>query len=242
MTRTRRGPPSLAERTDFGLAELAPEADRPGCWTLFIDGQPHSHVDTAHPEILHFEYMQLLAIFADIVAPHGVPLRVLHLGGGAMSLARYIDATRPRSAQLVIEHDTALTAFVRRVLPLPRRASIRVRQTTAKSALETLPRGRFDLVLADFPGLGLARSEFVSHAKRILDPRGIYAANIVESPTEHIEMTESAFGNVSIIRRPKRSGNTIVAARKEIPLPQLHPVVARMAQPLFVEQRFDLVG
>lgn len=230
MNRSRRGPPSQAEQTDFGMAELTPDADRPGCWTLFIDGQPHSHVDTLRPHVLHFEYMRLLALFADHVAAPGVPLRVLHLGGGAMALARYVAVTRPGSAQLVIEHDGALTAFVRRVIPLPRRASIRVRQTTASEAVKVLPRGRFDLVLADIPGL---RPETAAQAERILDPRGIYAANVLRSAPYHEHAMQRAFGAVCSLQCG-HYGNVVLASRKEIPLPEqaIRRAVANFGQPV----------
>ncbi len=37
------------------------------------------------------------------VAPASAPIRALHLGGGAMSLPRYVAATRPGSTQVVVE-------------------------------------------------------------------------------------------------------------------------------------------
>ena len=43
---------------------------------------------------------------------------MIHVGGAAMTLPRYVAATRPTSAQIVLEPDTELTAFVRHHLPL----------------------------------------------------------------------------------------------------------------------------
>ena len=101
-----------------GVAELVADADRPRAWTLRVDGIPQSHVDLDDPEYLEFEYMRRLGHLADLAAPAGEPLRVLHLGGGALTLARYVAATRPGSRQLAVDSDAALVDLVRRLLPL----------------------------------------------------------------------------------------------------------------------------
>ena len=67
---------------------------------------------------LEFEYMRRLGHLADLAAPAGEPLRVLHLGGGGLSLARYVAAARPGSSQLAVDSDGALVKLVRRLLPL----------------------------------------------------------------------------------------------------------------------------
>ena len=132
----RRGPAGVVAQVDFGVAELVPDTDRPDAWTLVLDGYPQSYVDTADPTHLEFEYMRRFASIVDAAAPLGRPLSVLHLGGGALTMARYVAATRPRSGQRVIERDAALIEVVRRVLPLPRGADIRVRAEDARVAVE----------------------------------------------------------------------------------------------------------
>ena len=101
-----------------GVAELVADADRPRAWTLRVDGIPQSHVDLDDPRYLEFEYMRRLGHLADLAAPSGEPLRVLHLGGGGLTLARYVAATRPGSRQLAVDSDAALVDLVRRLLPL----------------------------------------------------------------------------------------------------------------------------
>ncbi len=158
-----------------GVAELVADADRPRAWTLRVDGIPQSHVDLDDPRYLEFEYMRRLGHLADLAAPSGEPLRVLHLGGGALTLARYVAATRPGSHQLAVDSDEALVELVRRLLPLDqpgRRAAagragagrtgagrtgagrtgaarIRVRVGDARAVLEEVRAASFDLVIAD---------------------------------------------------------------------------------------------
>src|SRR5262249_56299509 len=100
------------------------EVGRPGAWTLLIEGILQSEVDLGDPRHLQIEYMQRLGHLADLAGPAGMPLRVLHLGGGGLTLARYVAATRPGSRQLAVESNAAVAALVSRRLPLtrPRRA------------------------------------------------------------------------------------------------------------------------
>jgi len=78
-----------------GAAELRPDRDRRHGWTLLLDGTPQSHVDLDDPTHLEFDYVRRLGHVVDVVAPPRRPLRVLHLGGGAFTLPRYLAATRP---------------------------------------------------------------------------------------------------------------------------------------------------
>jgi len=128
---SRRGVTPIEQQVDHGTARLTGDPDRPGAWVLSLDGTPQSYVDPDDPTYLDFEYMRWLGHLIDAVAPAGRPLKVLHLGGGAWTLARYVAATRPRSRQLVVEHDVALIDLVRRHLPAPR-LGIRVRSGDAR--------------------------------------------------------------------------------------------------------------
>src|ERR1035437_6505726 len=55
------------------------------------------------------------------------PLAITPIGGAGLTLARYVNAERPGSPQIVLEPNAELTELVRRELPLPRAHRIRVR-------------------------------------------------------------------------------------------------------------------
>jgi spermidine synthase len=218
---------SVEESVDFGTATLVPDRDRPGGWTLLLDGAPQSYVALDDPEYLHFEYVRRLGKVVDAAGPSGAPLRVLHLGGGGLTLPRYIAATRPGSRQRVAEHDAALTGLVRRVIPLPRRADVRVRAIDARAAVETYGDASFDLVIADvyhdtqMPRT-LASVEFAGHVRRILRDVGVFAANVADLPPAsftkaYVATLRAVFGSVCLIAstpmlRGKRHGNAIAVA------------------------------
>jgi spermidine synthase len=226
VTARAREPAGTSARVDLGTATLVPDRHRPAGWTLLVDGVPQSHVDLDDPTYLEFEYVRRLAWVIDAAAPPGVPLRVLHLGGGALTLPRYLAATRPGSAQRVLERDAALAAFVSRELPLPAGAGIRIEVADARTGI-ALDTERYDLVIADvYQGAQMPRSvasvEFVAFAAGVLRPAGVYAVNIADLPPLAFSRKQAAtlrtgFGDVCVIAEPgmlrgRRYGNVILVA------------------------------
>ncbi|MET7682877.1 fused MFS/spermidine synthase [Streptomyces sp. NPDC005423] len=227
---TRRGAAAagtVVEAVDGGLAELIPDRDRARAWTLLIDGAPQSHVDLADPAYLSFEYQRRLGHVIDLVAPPGRPIRAVHLGGGALTLARYVAATRPRSTQQVVERDAALVQLVRRELPLDPNARIRVRSADARDGLAKVPDGWADLVIADvFSGARtpahLTSTEFLDEVRRTLVPGGVYAANLADGPPlahlrGQIATAGARFAELALVADPtvlrgKRFGNAVLVA------------------------------
>jgi SAM-dependent methyltransferase len=222
----------VREDVDSGVAELVGDPGRPGGWTLLVDGTPQSHVDLADPEHLEFEYMRRLGHLADLARAAGQPLRVLHLGAGGLTLARYVAATRPRSYQLAVESDAALLDLVRERLPLrqERRGGngrLRVRIGDARAVLEQVPAGSFDLVVADVFARArtpahLTSVEFTAAAARALRPEGVYAANVGDGPPlaharAQVATVRAVFPQACLIAdaavlRGRRFGNLVLAA------------------------------
>ena len=220
-----------------GLAELVADPDRGTAWTLLLDGAPQSYVDLADPTHLEFEYIRRMAMAIDLIAPAGEPLRVLHLGGGALTLPRYVAATRPGSAQRVIEVDGPLVELVRAALPWSKDARIRVRVADAREALTGMREDGYDLVVADvFAGsrtpAHLTSVEFAGQAARVLAPGGWLLANIADGPplryaraqvaTIRAVLPQACLIADSTLLRGRRFGNLVVlAGRTEPPIAQL---------------------
>lgn len=212
---------------DSGEAELVRDPDRAGGWTLLLDGVPQSYVDVSNPRWLEFDYVRWLGSVSDLAARAGAPLSVLHLGGGGLTLPRYLAATRPGSVQRVVERDPALIEMVRRVLPLPRGADLRVRAGDARQVVESTRSGRFDLVINDvysgarMPGW-LATAEFAGQVARVLRPDGWYAVNLADRrPLDFVRgqlaTLRTAFTQVCLIAetstlRRRRFGNLVTVA------------------------------
>lgn len=224
------------------MAELVPDLSRPGAWLLYVDGAPQSHVDLEDPQYLEFEYVRRLGHIVDLAFAAKEPLRVLHLGGGALTLPRYIAATRPGSRQVVAEYDAKLAELVRRRLPLPRGGRISIRIGDARQILEGARRGSFDLVIGDvFAGprtpSHLTTLECAAAAARALRQDGIYAVNVTDAaPLTHAKRQASAllalFRRCCVIAEPavlhgRRFGNLVIAgSRRPLPAARLRRAAA----------------
>jgi len=248
-----------------GTVELLNDAERPEAWTLLIDGILQSEVDLGDPRHLEIEYMRRLGHLADLAAPTAMPLRVLHLGGGALTLARYVAATRPGSRQLAVESNATVAALVSQRLPLtrpgrrrPGTGEIAVRVADARAALERLPAGSFDLLVVDvFAGARtpahLTSVEFTVAGARVLAPSGIYAVNVGDGPPlaharGRVAAVRSVFAHVCVLAEPpvlrgRRFGNlVVVASDRELPVSGLirriaaDPFPARLVEGAALDQ------
>ena len=81
---------------------LIADRTRPRGWLLRVGDTDQSYVDLDDPAHLEFDYVQRIADVLDALAPPGARLRTVHVGGGAFTLPRYLTATRPGSAQVVV--------------------------------------------------------------------------------------------------------------------------------------------
>ena len=218
----------------LGSAELLPDIDRTDAWLLFINGVPQSGVDLADPGYLEFEYVRRIGHAADLAFPARAPLRALHLGGGALTLPRYLAHTRPGSRQLVAEVDDALTDLVRGHLPLPAGHRIRVRAADARAVAESAREASYDLVIADVfagavtPG-HLTTAEFAAATARALRPGGVYAVNVaaglpLDGARSAVATIRSVYKETCVIAEPsvlrgRRRGNLVILASDQ-PLPE----------------------
>ena len=123
-------------------ALLVPDRAYARAFTLRMGHTDQSYVDLDDPLRLEFDYVQRIADVIDTVFPTGQRIRVLHVGGAALTLPRYLTATRPTSAQIVLEPDAELTAFIRRSCPCRRAAGSRSGRATVGPGWPNSPRLR----------------------------------------------------------------------------------------------------
>lgn len=203
---------------------------------LVVDGTPQSHVDLDDPTHLHFEYVARMGAVIDRLRMPGQPLTAVHLGAGALTLPRYVEATRPGSRQQVVELEPALWDLVRENIPLPRGAAIRVRIGDARAGLGRLPaglRGAVDLLVSDvYSGAQtpahLTTVEFYREAAALLAPDGVLLVNVSDGPglafaRRQVATIRAVLGEVIVLAevqvlKGRRFGNLVVAA-SAAPLP-----------------------
>lgn len=208
--------------------ELLRDLDRPSGRVLMVAGVEQSYVDD-DPTHLEFEYMQHMALVLDIERPGRVPVRALHLGGGALTMPRWLAATRPGSRQLALESSTDVLETVRDLA----RVACEVRVDDAVSAVETLPAGDTDVVIWDLydgpraitAGLTL---EVMVAMRRTLADGGVALLNVSDmTPFDVVRPVLAAlrtcFDDVVLLAEPstlrgRRSGNCVLVGRVGRPL------------------------
>ena len=232
-TRARDTEQPQARLDHGGLARIVP-SDFTSGFELIVDDTPQSHVDLDDPTHLHFEYIVRMGAVIDQL-PDG-PLTAVHLGAGALTIPRYVEATRPGSRQQVIELEAPLAALVREHLPLPRGAAIRVRIGDAREGVGRLPaalQGGSDLVVSDvYSGAQtpahLTSVEFYRELRALLAPAGVLLVNVADGPglafaRRQVATVAEVLPEIGVLAdtqvlKGRRFGNLVIAASAS-PLP-----------------------
>lgn len=198
-------------------------------YVLSLDGMDQSAVDLDDPTRLHFDYVRRIGDLIDRLPGGRLPqdrLAVLHVGGAAMTLPRYVHARRPGSAQIVLEPSAEVVDRVRAEAPLPPRSGIKVRVTDGASGIVGVRDDSQDVVVLDaFDGaqvpVELTGAAFITQVARVLAPGGVLVANLRDRAPFPLtrafvavarELGEVALGTEPATLKAKREGNVVVAA------------------------------
>ncbi|MGY1604309.1 fused MFS/spermidine synthase [Geodermatophilus sp. SYSU D00815] len=235
-------PSRCEEETAYHCARVVADPQRETGRVLMLDTLRHSYVDLADPTYLEFQYVRAIAAVADVVAPPGQPVSALHLGGGGLTVPRYLAETRPGSDSLVLEVDPGVVAIDREQLGLQTSDRLRVRVVDARVGLADEPAGERDLVVGDaFGGLSVPWQLTTVEALELVDAAltddGIYAANLIDRPPLGFARAELAtlrevFPHVALLARApvlagEDGGNVVVlASRSPLPLDAVERAMA----------------
>ena len=218
--------------TAYHCAQVLEDPERPTGRTLELDTLSHSYVDLADPTYLSFTYIRAMASVIDVMMPTG-SIRALHLGGGGMTLPRYLKATRWDSRQLVFEIDRAVVDLDIKQLGLRPDERLEVRVEDARVGLRTEGSSTRDIVVGDaFAGLTvpwhLTTREAAGDVRRVLSPAGIYVMNLIDYPPlrfgrAQLATLDDVFPHVTVFARPEvlqgLEGGNLVLLGSERPIP-----------------------
>lgn len=223
--------PTGPVRTSTGVVELLRDPSRPSAVTVFINDAESSYVDLAEPQHLEFEYMQQMSVLLDVLGPPPPePVRAVHLGGAGCALARAWDARRAGSSQLAVELDAELARLARSWFSLPRAPRLRIRVQDARTALDSLTPGAWDVIVRDvFAGITVP-----SHVRTVAAARaahaaltgsGLYLVNLTDRPPLPLARAEVAtmrtvFDHVGLVADPailrgRRYGNVVLVGSSQ---------------------------
>jgi spermidine synthase len=232
--RRRIGTPAPVQATTpFALAEVIAEPGRPRVRTLLLDGREAGRVDLDDPRGLGFAYLRRMADALDAMRPPSHGLDVLHIGGGAFALPRYVAASRPASRQVVMEIDPEVVRLAREHLGLRTGPRLRVQTGDAAALITARPDRSADAIVGDaFLGpdipAALTGPAFAGQVRRVLRPAGLYLLNVIDVPPPEAaraarRVLAAAFPHVAAVAPPgvlrgRAPGNLVLLA-SGVPLP-----------------------
>lgn len=212
-------------QTSYYCLSVVDDAEDDSRKTLVLDDLRHSFVDVDDPTLLSFWYVRRLV---DAIETAPAADDIVYLGGGALTIPRYMRAMHPGTTQTVFEIDGELIEVVEdqmgldRDLPEP----IEIVVGDARLSLLDVADDSADIVIGDAFGsrsvpFHLATEEFMVEIDRVLRPGGVYAANIIDGGGQQFLAAEAAtlgrvFDHVVVIRGEAVAaglrGNSIIVA------------------------------
>ncbi|NQY57823.1 MAG: fused MFS/spermidine synthase [Ilumatobacteraceae bacterium] len=208
--------------TAYYCASIEPDGDGA---VLVLDDLRHSYVDLDDPRHLEFWYVDRIGDVIDAL-PAG-PINIAHIGGGALTLPRYVSETRPGSEQSVFELDAQLIDIVERELPLASSDGIDIRTGDARVGVDDLDDSSVDVVVGDaFSSRAvpwhLTTVEFAEEIDRVLADDGVYVLNVIDRGDgrflESMTRTLSETFEVTVVLGPSASegrlGNSLLIASR----------------------------
>jgi hypothetical protein len=210
-------------------AEIDEDAYIEEALILSIGGAQQSHVDLLHPDRVFYEYLRRIAAVIDLLGEPGAPLRVLHLGAGALTLVRYVQATRPGSAQVAVDLDGDLIDFVMTEMPLQAGTLCDTIIGDAADVVLEQADWAYDAVVLDiFAGADapahLTAPHFASHLLRLCADDGVVLVNVGDDPPlafarAQSRQLSSLAASTAVLTEASMvdggyAGNVVIAARR----------------------------
>lgn len=223
-------------QTAYYCVSIRSDEARPGGRTLVLDRLSHSYVDIDDPTHLEFWYVRRLV---DVIESAPAARDIVYIGGGGLTIPRYVRATAPTTDQTVLEIDGELIEIVQERLGYASSESIEIRIGDGRLELAALADDSTDVVIGDAFGsravpFHLATREYVREIDRVLRPSGVYAVNVIDGAGRRFLAAETAtladvFDHVIVLLGPSvadgGSGNAVIVA-SNAPLPE--PPAARL--------------
>jgi hypothetical protein len=202
-------------------------------YQLLLDGESNSFVNLDDPTDLEYRYTNWIADGIDGKYPGGEALNGVFVGGGALTLPRWLLATRPGSEALVLEVDGGTVDLIEEKLGFGEEGNLDIVIGDARVSMLDVPDHSADVVVGDaYSGLTvpwhLTTAEWIEEVKRVLKPRGLYAMNLIDNAPHELMKAElatllEAFDDVRMVTEvgpdgePVKGNAALFAADEALP-------------------------
>lgn len=236
----RRGTLVFATRDSDGLIEVV---DHDGIRSLYFGTRAcQSSMQLDNPTELTLGYTR--SMLAALLF-QSAPAKILLIGLGGGSLARFLLHHLPNAGITCIETRASVVELARQYFHLPEDPRLHIRITDGATFLDTCPEHGFDLMLIDaFDSVGVHPSicmqEFHRASRRALAPDGVVSINLWTTPGASYEtllknMAAGFDGQVLRLPVEKRANLIAIGLDKTLcrqDFKQLREPAQRMAQQL----------
>lgn len=231
-TLTLVAPRPCEVETAYHCARVVADPGREGGRTLYLDQLRHSYVDLNDPTYLEFGYIKNFAATINASWPAGRPLEALHVGGGGLTMPRYLTATRPGTKNQVYEIDGAVVELDKKELGVRTGPDLGVTVQDGRLGVRNEGTDSKDVIIMDaFSGLSvpwhLTTRELIADVKRVLRSDGVYLVNVIDYgqvlfAKAEIKTLQAEFAHVAVIARPDefeaRGGGNFVLVASDRPI------------------------
>jgi spermidine synthase len=242
------GSPCDAE-TKYHCVTVEADPARPSGRELVLDDLHHSYVDLNDPAHLEYDYVRWIARAIDAMYPGKRPLDAVFVGGGGFTLPRWLGATRSGLEARVLEVDGELVEFDEAHLGLRPEPWLRIDVGDARMSMLHVPSDSAEIVVGDAFGnlvvpWHLATAEWTAEVKRVLEPGGLYALNVIDYGELELQRAEAAtlldaFDHVRIVtfgvEEHPLGGNAVLLA-SDRPIPEAATTESRVATTLNADE------
>jgi MFS family permease len=225
-------PSGCDTETAYHCAVVAADPQRDSGRRLVLDNLWHSYVDLEDPRHLEFSYVKALVAAIDARFPSGQPITAHHLGGGGLTVPRYLAETRPGTRSTVSEIDPGVVDVDVDRLGLETGPDLLVRVEDARLGVRRVESRSLDLVVGDaFGGVSvpwhLTTREALGEVERVLRTDGVYAANLIDHEPlafarAKVGTLATLFDHVALAALPEatrgRGGGNLVVLASDTPL------------------------
>lgn len=216
--------PCLTE-TRYHCIRIVTNPEEPGGYNLLLDDGFESFV--AHnPKHLVYHYTRWIGDAIEGMSPSRSPLNGVFVGGGGLTLPRWLNATRPGSHSEVLELDGEMIHFIEGRLNLHESPHFQVLIGDARVNMLKVPSHSADVVVGDaFSNHSvpwhLTTTEWMEEVQRVLKPGGMYAMNVIDAPPLEMLKAEAAtlldtFKDVRLVTEAEEGrplgGNSVLLA------------------------------
>jgi hypothetical protein len=210
-TLTLVAPRPCEVETAYHCARVVADPNRENGRTLYLDQYRHSYVDLKDPTYLEFDYIKNFVAAINGGWQNNQSLDALHIGGGGLTMPRYLTATRPGSDNKVYEIDAAVVELDKKELGVRTGPDLDVRIRDGRLGVRSESTDSSDLVIMDaFSGVSvpwhLTTRELVADIRRVLRPDGVYLVNVIDYgkaafAKAEIRTLQAEFRHVAVIAR-----------------------------------------